>query len=296
MKLVASPKLKPPMASSPAELVADMTSVASLPSVYQRLSEVINHPTSTADQVGKVVLMDSGLTARLLMLVNSALFNFPNKIENVSKAVVLVGSEQLRDLALGTSVVSMFDGVPSDLVNMHGFWRHSLACGIAARVIARVRGEQNVERFFVAGLLHDLGALVLYTKLPEESRKIMRIHLERRIPLSTVENRVLGFDHAAVGGALVETWKLADAQHAAVAMHHTPQHEKTHGAMAATVHIADIMADAMGRGSSGERYLPGFVPEAWELLRLDPKQVPALLEEVSVTVSEAEQIFLGDVE
>ena len=127
--------------------------IPSLPMIFTRIDEAVNNPRSSLADIGRIISEDSSLTARLLKIVNSAFYSFPSKIETISRAVTVVGTQQLRDLALATSVMKLFQGIPPDLINMEAFWKHSIACGVAARVLAAHKREANIERFFVAGIL-----------------------------------------------------------------------------------------------------------------------------------------------
>ena len=109
--------------------IEDITDIPSLPEIFIRVNEVVNNPRSSLEDVGKVISEDTGLTARLLKIVNSAFYGFPSHIETISRAVTIVGTQQLRDLALATSVIRLFSGIPHDLLDMESFWRHSVACG-----------------------------------------------------------------------------------------------------------------------------------------------------------------------
>ena len=142
------------MARRPEDLIRGAIEVGTIQTMYQRLIQVIDHPLSSASDVGKVIAEDPGLTARLLRLVNSPIYGFRSRIDTVSQAISIVGMTQLRDLAIGTSFMRLFAKVPSHLVDMDSFWRHSIACGLAARLLAANRREANVERYLVAGLLH----------------------------------------------------------------------------------------------------------------------------------------------
>ena len=180
-------------------IVSRVETVASPPLVYERLVEVINHPRSGSADIARVIGEDQGLTGRLLRVVNSALFAFPRPVETVAQAVTVVGTSQIRDLALATSVTTLFDGVPGDLVDAESFWFHSLACGMTARAIAAHRGEDNVERFFVAGLLHDIGHMVTYMSAGDLAREALDRARTTGLPLHECEREVMGCDHGQVG-------------------------------------------------------------------------------------------------
>lgn len=273
------------------DLLKGMVSVSSLPGIYLRLSEVVADPRASAADVGRVIADDPGLTARLLKLVNSAMYGFPTPIETVSHAISIVGTAQLQDLALATSVIRLFATLPQGLVTMESFWRHSVACGVIARALATRRREPNVERFFVAGLLHDIGRPVLFTQVPDQSRAAMTRSSETGVPLFFAEQEILGFDHTHVGSALLELWKLPPALREAVAHHHHPDRAKRFPVETATVHIADLIANALQFGTSGERALPPYAPMAWALLGLPPTVLADLVEESERHYEAAVQII-----
>jgi putative nucleotidyltransferase with HDIG domain len=261
------------------DLLKGVVSVASLPGIYLRLSAVVSDPRSSAADVGHVIAEDPGLTARLLRLVNSAMYGFPSKIETVSHAISIVGTAQLQDLALATSVIRLFASMPESLVTMESFWRHSIACGVTARVIASRRREANVERYFVAGLLHDIGRPIMYMQIPAEARQAVLHARETGEPLFQVEHALLGFDHAHVGQALLDLWKLPVSLRESVANHHYPDRSQRFPAETATVHVADLIANSLNLGSSGEPGVPPLDARAWDLLGLPATSIDDVLEE-----------------
>lgn len=254
-----------------------VSGVATLPSVYFKITDIIHRPDVGIAEVGRIVKEDVALTGKLLRLVNSSLFGLPKRIDTVPDAIKVVGMTQLQDLALGTSVLQLFRDVPADMVNMDSFWRHSVACAIGARLLAQQRKEPNVERFFVAGLLHDIGRPVIFTREADAARTALeRAQAEGR-PLRELEREVLGFDHAAVGGELLKIWNIAPPIIDAVRLHHMPVAVRGTGVEAAALHVADVIANALGFGTSGERFVPPLLPQAWDALGLDAGVVPDLL-------------------
>jgi len=260
-------------------LVEGAVAVASPPLIYERLVRVINDPRSGSGDVARVIGEDQGLTARLLRTVNSAFYSFPRPIDTVTQAVTVVGTRQVRDLALATSVMTMFDEVPPELIDMQSFWHHSLACGTFARVLAGHRREDNVERYFVAGLLHDIGRLIIFLNAGARAYEAMDRARETRQPLFTCESEVLGCDHAQVGDALLEKWNFRGAFRDAVLNHHRPHAASKFPAETAAVHVADVVSNALSWGRSGELLVPPFHAEAWEVLGLDSALLPILIDE-----------------
>ena len=273
-------------------LIRDNIKIFSPPEVFLRLNNVVNNLRSSVTDIGNIICEDQGLTARILKIANSTLYGFPSKIETISQAVLIIGSKQIRDLTLATSVVRIFKGIPEDLINMETFWRHSIACGVIARIIAGYRREPNVETFFTGGILHDIGRLIMYTKMPDECRKILsRVGKEPQL-LFKAERESLGYDHTDVGGLLLKEWKLPQTLTEAIAYHHNPDKASQYPVEAAATHIADILAHAMQLGSSGEKYVPHISEEAWAKLSFQTSMLPFLFKQTTQHVDIAMQIIL----
>ena len=165
-----------------ASLLDGDVALVSLPHIFTEINRVISDPRSSAIHVADVISKDPNLTTRLLRIVNSAFYGFPSKIDTISRAVTILGSKELSTLALGTSVLKIFNDIPADLVDMKSFWEHSVACGIAARMIASYKNIANTERLFVAGLLHDIGRIIIYKHLPAQGREMLLLRPTNRLP------------------------------------------------------------------------------------------------------------------
>ena len=278
--------------SAARQLVQGAVELQSLPEVYVQLTEVMQHPHCSATDVACVVNQDPALSTRLLKLANSALFGFQRRIGSVAETITLVGTQQVKDLALATSVVRMFDRLSPDLIDMASFWLHSLACGMCARLIAARRNEDNVERFFLAGLLHDIGSLVLYTRRAREVEQILTRAHERGLLLHQEERAVLGFDHAEVGGELLGAWRLPEPLQQAVARHHAPGADKGH-IETAVVHVAEFVVSGLEIGSSGEDSVTPLSRAAWDAVGLKTEDLDGIVAALESQLREVASTFLG---
>jgi HD-like signal output (HDOD) protein len=240
-----------------------------IPSVVFELNEVIANPMSSAEHIAEVVNRSPSLTALLLKIVNSSFYGFPSKIDKVSHAVTLIGTREISGLALGISILSIFKNIPKEIIDMYSFLKHSLACGILSRVLAAHLNSNQTEQLFVSGLLHDLGRLILYIHFPRDSHNIIiRSRNESKL-LYKQEEDYLGCNHAQVGKQLMQQWKLPMTLESNVFYHHKPS-EAQHPIPATIVHLADLIVNSLGIGSSGERFVPPLDYEAWENLELSP--------------------------
>jgi putative nucleotidyltransferase with HDIG domain len=278
------------------ELVRSVDSLVTLPEVFIRINRLIEDPDSTMPDIAKAVGQDPSFTMRLLRVANSSFYNFSSAVDTIQKAVSIIGTRQIRSLALATSVASSFKGLPNTLVSMENFWRHSLYCALVARNLARQVGKCDPEAVFTAALLHDIGELVLFNRLPQQSQDALLLVLDNadELPVYQAEQQIMGFDHAQVGGELARQWKLPKMLVECIEHHHNIRTEMSFSREVALVHIANILALM----AEVRTFDPGDVspidPHAWEILDLEPEEViHATVEEVQKEIAEAEQVFLG---
>lgn len=274
-------------------LVEETSTVYSLPLFYERLNETINHPRSSIDDISKIITEDQGLAVRLLRLANSPMFGCYARVESISKAVTIIGTQPLRDLALAASVMGVFKGIPEDLMNMTSFWQHSIACGIIARSLAVYRRESNVERLFVAGMLHDVGQVVLVAAHPEISRELLEMQRDSGRFYRDLEFEKLGFDHADLGGALLKKWKIPVSIGEPVMCHHSPGSAEQFRLEASLIHLADVICEAMEFGHGAEYGVPPFDEPAWERLGLSPTMFRTVLKQAESQIAETFAILSG---
>ncbi|HIJ55230.1 MAG TPA: HDOD domain-containing protein [Deltaproteobacteria bacterium] len=274
----------------PKKIIRNRIKLPSLPTIFHQINEAINDPKCSATHIANIISKDQSLSARLLQLVNSAFYNFPSKIETITRAVAIIGTKQLSTLSLGTCALAVFKDVPSDLIDMKSFWEHSIACGIIARILASYKNNTLTERFFVGGLLHDIGRLILFMSIPEISKETLLKAKETGCMLHQAENDIIGFDHSKMGGILLKEWKLPMSLENIVRFHHI----KTESQIqldTAVVHIADIMANALEIGNSGEHNVPPLVPKAWAEIGLSTGIITATVDQAKHHIDETMQIL-----
>jgi HD-like signal output (HDOD) protein len=280
----------PEAPDNPEALVTGDPSLASFPDIYFRLQEAIADPRASAGRIAGIIGNDPGLSATLLRLANSPLYGLSRPIDSLARGVMLIGAGELAQLALGVAVADRFRDIPSCCLTMRQIWEHAVGCGVLARVLAAHVGGVSQERLFVAGLLHDLGRLVLLRRLPVHMARAMAMAREARLPVAAAERELLGFDHAAVGRVLLAQWRLPRELADAVGGHHEQ------GAMAldaCIVHVADMAAVAVGYGSNGSPIAPPLCAAAWDALGLEPSVLPVALSQAGRQVDDIVSGLIG---
>ncbi len=271
------------MAKTPEDLVKGVVKLISLPEIYIRVSQVLEDPNHNAKQLGDVIGHDPALTARILRIVNSAYYALATKVEVVSRAVSIIGEDDLRNLVLATSAVDTFKRIPNQLVDIDLFWRHSVHTGIISRLLSKHCNVLHGERLFVAGMLHDIGKLILYFKEPELSQQVLIEAADTDGQLHTAEKQIIGYTHGDVGAALIEAWKLSDMLREVVAYHHTPLKAKKHPLETSIVHIANCVVNAIDPDTETDEHLlddfPAFEPETLKITGLDLRVIPGVMEQ-----------------
>lgn len=278
------------VASSVKELV-------SLPRAYHRISHMLDDPRASSADIGKIISHEPALAARILRLVNSAYFNLPTRIESIPLAITILGDRSLRNLVLATSVTSAFAKISTRLVDMSDFWHHSVYCGLMARGLSHRFDKRHAEQCFLAGLLHDLGKLVIYQHLPEAASRVLSELEFREEPIENVEQEILGFTHADVGYELFKQWKLPEVYLTTTAFHHAPEAATTHVLETCLVHVADALTKKVEPGNKllyEDNSQPALSDFVRNRVALTPELVADLRLEVDLQTVEVFATLFGE--
>lgn len=275
-------------------LVDNASDLISLPEVTLRVNEIANDPNSTADDMAAVITQDPALVVRMLKIANSAYYGLSNEVETLSRAVAILGTNKIRDLVLSSSASDTFDGIPNDLISMQDFWHHSLYCGLLAQILSKKSNKTNSESVFIAGLLHDIGQLLMFNQMPEKSHEAILLLMEGSEELETfeAERHVFGFDHMQVGAALIKSWKLSPVLEECIEFHHEPQNATKFPAEVALINIANavaVMADFDSMNEDDE--IPMINPVSWELTGISKSDLPDAIKEAQKEITEIESVL-----
>ncbi len=275
------------------DLVRHEVRLASFPDIYHRIVEVLNNPRSSVTHMADVVSKDPSLTAKLLRLVNSPLYGFPSSIDSISRAIALIGINELSMLALGVSVIERFKGIPAECVDMKRFWTHSIACGVFAKILAGHKTGLNEERFFLAGLIHDIGRLVILKNAPDLARHVFECLSGHGCLSAHAEQACLGFDHTDVADLLLTAWEFPSSLESMIKRHHSPG-SGPEALEPAVIHVADIMARALLPDPSPGACVPGLDPEAWNILGFPPSLLAPAASQAEHQIRDIFQTFFPD--
>lgn len=264
------------------DLLQGDVQLASPPEIYARVRKLLDSPESTIGMLAEVIEHDPALTARILKLANSAFFALPQKVGNIAEAISIIGIRDVQDIVLATEVIQRFDNIPAELVDIYSYWRDSLRCAVLSRQMTQLLPQQHKsDSLFLAGLLHGIGHLVIYGRIPELGRKALLEHRHRGIPLHQAQREIMGFDYAAVGAALGREWALPEMLCSVMANHIQPELAEAFRTETAVVALANTISESGGFEQQAiDTLLPGDSP-LWQESGINSDDLKTLLPEAA---------------
>lgn len=272
-------------------LVRQVRDLPALPAAVLRVMQITDDPKAGATDVARALASDQALAVRVLKLANSAFYGASRRIATVSEAVVILGLRTTRNLAMASSCQEMLEREVAGYAMQRGaLWRHSLACASAAQMLAKRAGFRT-EEAFIAGLLHDLGKVVMNTYQRDQFVLVLRRTLEQGETYSEAEREVFGFDSAEAGARLLERWNLPDSLVGAVRYHHLPLAAPMSSPLPSLVHVADAICLTLGIGLGVDGLAYALQPEALAVLNLTESDFEQVASQTCDTLSEAGPLF-----
>ena len=277
----------------PRELKGFAGDLPTLPVVFQELFDRMQDPDTQVCELSAIIAQDQALTTKILKLVNSAFYGQPSQISTISRAIIIMGFQSVRSAALGVSVLEQFkdlDGIGGGFA-LKDFWKHSIGVSCLAKQLSMVLRVSEPEDAFVAGLLHDVGKLVMLQHFPDDVKDLTRAAAEQQLTWRGCEDVLFPINHAGIARALFRAWKFPANVVEAVACHHRPEAASRHATLAALVHLADYMSAHIELGC------PGAVPsrehsrDAAILLGLTPDLAREAVERATEDMKDAMEIL-----
>jgi len=280
--------------TTPEELISQTTELVSLPDIYVRVKAVIYDPNSTMTDVSDVLSYDPALCARMLKVANSAFFGFPSKVETVKAATCLLGTQQVHDLVLAATITRSFPEIPDNLISMEDFWVNSVRCGLLAKLLAAQCNAKDTERFFVGSLLHDMGHLIMYQTVPEESQEALITARQNNRPLYLVERDIVGCDYGQVGSQLMQSWNFPQSWIDAVRYQNEPADARDFAFEASIMHLSVRLNDMENTAKLPATAVSMIDPIAWEITGLSADVVEPLLVAADEQLGSAVETFFPE--
>ncbi len=240
-----------------------------LPTIYQTLSDVMANPRSTANDVAAVIAEDQSAASKILKAANSSIYGFRGRVSSISQAILYIGFEEVKNLIMAMSVIDMFKrSKPTGNFNPVDLWKHSIGVGVITRYLGMNVKAQNLESYFLAGVLHDIGKLIFYRYLPDEYEQTINYAIENNISAREAEAEILGITHTIAGELLAEKWKLPVSIKDAIRYHTTGKVDGNFNVLVGCVHIANVATSLFHFGQAGEEIVPTPNLDVWKLVDL----------------------------
>lgn len=274
------------------ELIDQIEDLPTLPAVVTRIVGMVEDPQTSAEDINEVISQDPSLTAKILKLVNSAFYGFSRRISTVTEAVVILGFNTVKSLALSASVFDVFEGEGSEHFDRVGLWEHSIATGVAAEMAASRIRYPNIEEVMVAGILHKIGQVVIDIYFHDQLTDIIAYAREHNTTMLEAEQEILGVGHPRLGGWLAERWNLPAGITAAITYYDDPfEAPEDVRRLPMLIHIGDVLARTKHIGWNADEVEPEFKEGVWEELGLEKEDIRSILNQLKDKMEDAE-VFL----
>ncbi|MCD6166955.1 HD family phosphohydrolase [candidate division KSB1 bacterium] len=262
-------------------VVNRIQNLPTLPEVVEKVLALVDDPETSTANLAKIISNDQALMSKVLKVVNSAYYGLPRKISTLTQATVILGFNTIKNLVLTASVFSTFgsDGVQKRF-SRADFWAHSLGCATGCKILSKRIRFGLPEEAFVAGLIHDMGKVVIDQFLPQDFGAILDLVDSEKIRIIDAEKKVLGVDHTQIGQWLAEKWNLPPHLVAAIAYHHAPQFAGENKKIVAIVHLSDAIARLEHLGYGGDHQAPIIDSKSWEMLSIPEDELGEIICEI----------------
>lgn len=228
--------------------IQSIIQLPALPAIAIEIINMVEDPRTSASMLGRVISKDQVLTAKVLKIANSPFYGFSRKIATIDFAIIVLGFDTLKEVVMSVSLISSLSKKLTREFNSRQFWDHSIACGVIARALARNQGYRVIGEVFIAGLLHDIGILIINQYLFNEYKEIVKLIKQEKLSLEDAEMRVLGVTHGEIGSWLAEKWNFPGQLVDTIAYHHHPIQSEQYREIVSIIHMADVLCQKLDNG------------------------------------------------
>ena len=263
------------------ELVSKLEDLMPLPTTIKKLVQLTRDPDSDLNEIVLSLEKDQAMVAKILKLANSSYYGFSKQIKTIAHAVVCLGYNTIKNIALTATTHSILNkGVVSYALEKGALFKHSYSVAIAARILATKLKYPNPDEVYVMGLLHDVGKVVLDQYAKQKFIDVVRLFRSGNISFLQAEEQVLGFNHGEIGAKVAEKWNLSDDLVQSIRYHHDPANAPANNLTVHMVHIADMVSELLGIGLGYDGLNYELQPESMEKLSLESSAIETLMMQV----------------
>jgi len=249
-------------------VIRHISNLPTLPIIASQIIELLHNPRTPVRELARVISSDQSLTTAVLKLANSAYYGFPRQISTVKHALVILGFNEIRNITFTISILRSFSrGKKSLFFDHQAFWRHCLGCAVAAKMLAKFFRYRISGKVFVAGLVHDIGKILLSQYARDLFEKVMHEVISHKISLYQAEKNILGVTHAEIGSWLVYQWNIPQEIEEVIKFHHLPLKAKINPPLCSAIHLSDVLVRMKSIGWGGDEEIPSVHPAVWKLLQ-----------------------------
>jgi HD-like signal output (HDOD) protein len=270
-------------------LASHVKAIPTLPTVLTELSRRMEDPKTSSEDLAQVIQQDQAISSKVLKLVNSPFYGYSGRIHTINQGIVILGFNAVKNLVLSTSVMEAFKGAESgENFHLDLLWVHSASVAGVSKLLAERSGVADPEEAFVAGLLHDIGKILVWISGPKMLSACIQLSQTKRIPLSEVQVQVLGFRDAELAAVLAERWKFPTALRDSLRWRPEPGRAGASAPLASAIHCANALCIAMGASPIAQPVMPPIAADAWRLMGLHHDDVlRQILAEVPLRIESA---------
>lgn len=276
-------------------LLNSVDKLPTLPTIYYAITEAMEDPRTSTEKLAGIIASDQVSAIKVLKVANSPFFGFRGRISTISEAVFYLGFNEIRNIIFSLTVIKYFSATAK--VNnfpLADFWIHSISTGVASRIIGSATRESGIENYFLAGILHDIGKLVLVQYATDEYNKALELAMANNISIRAAEQEVLRTDHTVIGNMLASKWKLPLVFQDAILYHHAPDAEDRNKKLVSAVHLANIMVKLLEFGKAGDDYIAKPQPGIWDELKLPEAFFTKILDQLDNDIRYTTKVILHD--
>ncbi|MCX6639608.1 MAG: HDOD domain-containing protein [bacterium] len=286
------------MATAKRDLIADrlkeIHDLPTLPNVFLNIMRVMRNPKVSIKEIALVVESDPAISMKILRLINSSFYGLSRTIDSVQQAIVLLGSNTLRNVVISVSIFKALDDHGKKAgFNREAFWQHSICCGVVARYIGRQLGNVGDEEGFIAGIIHDIGKVVLDRYFQPEMQAVMTEIRAKNLSFYEAERNAIGISHMEIGAYLAENWNLPEKLVTVIAQHHKIDPESPHAPLTALIQLSDMIVRKYKIGSGGDDLVPNLEPHVFTSLNFGLDRIDSWDEALKEELVKGQELLEG---